>query len=79
MALGSHDGLDGFINRLAVDPDYRRKGIAKRLISEAERRLLDKGIESVVLIAETDKEDSIAAFRKMGFRERIRVTFMAKK
>jgi len=79
VVLGSHDGLDGFINRLAVDPDYRRKGIAKRLVSEAERRLLDKGIESVVLVAETDKKDSLAAFRHMGYRERVRVSFMARK
>jgi len=78
VVLGSHDGIDGFINRLAVDPAFRKKGIATRLYLEAERRLRDKGIDSIVLIAETDKQDAIEAFRRMGFRERLRVTFMVK-
>jgi len=79
VALGSHDGMEGFINRIAVHPDYRRRRIATRLIEEAERRLIDKGVESIILVAETDKQESIEAFKKMGFTERLRVSYMMKR
>jgi len=37
--IASSDGRKGWINRLAVDPDCRRQGIARALIAEAEQVL----------------------------------------
>ena len=39
IVVATHDGRKGWINRLAVHPDYRRRGIAKKLIEEAEEYL----------------------------------------
>ena len=34
VALGTHDGRKGWINRLAVDPAHRRRGVAEALVRE---------------------------------------------
>jgi len=53
--MGGWNGWPGDMARLAVHPDYRRRGIARRLISEVESRLRDLGcsrITSLVFINE---------------------------
>ena len=45
------DGWRGALYRLAVEPSYRRRGIATRLVSEAERWLRDQGVRRMHLIA----------------------------
>jgi ribosomal protein S18 acetylase RimI-like enzyme len=37
------EGLGGMIWHIAVHPDYRRKGIASRLLNEAEKVIKEKG------------------------------------
>ena len=47
VVLLTHDGRKGWINRLAVDPSFRRRGLASRLIAEAERWFVEEqGLES---------------------------------
>src|SRR6266540_1071211 len=41
--IGGWDGWRGNIYRLAVLPAYRRRGIARALVGEAERRLSSMG------------------------------------
>src|SRR5579863_2808887 len=38
--LGAYDGRRGWVNRLAVRPDVRGQGIAKKLMAELEERLM---------------------------------------
>ena len=45
------DGWRGALYRLAVQPSYRRRGIATALVSEAERSLRDQGVRRMHLIA----------------------------
>ncbi len=50
--FGTHDSRKAWINRLAVDPDYRRHGIASRLVCECERRLRRQGMEMFAALIE---------------------------
>jgi ribosomal protein S18 acetylase RimI-like enzyme len=48
------DGWRGNLYRLAAHPDYRRRGIAHRLVSEAVTWLRDQGAKRVSAVVEKD-------------------------
>lgn len=66
-ALGTHDGRKGWVNRLAVLPEHRGRGIGSALVAEVERRLLEKGIEIVTCLIEDWNESSMAFFERIGY------------
>lgn len=65
--LGTHDTRKGWINRLAVLPEYRRRGIAGRLLRACEHGLRDQGIEILAALVESDNAASQALFTKHGY------------
>ena len=68
MVLATHDSRRGWINRLAVHPDYRRRGLGLRLIREAERVLRDeRKLHVLAAHVETWNEASLALFTKAGY------------
>jgi len=78
VVFGSHDGRKGWINRLAVDPKYRRQGIAKRLIQEAEAALLKEGIHIFAALIEEGNKPSIELFKKLSYEERRDIVYFRK-
>jgi ribosomal protein S18 acetylase RimI-like enzyme len=52
--IGGWDGWRGNIYRLAVAPEYRRRGIAHRLVAEVSKALFDKGAERLSALVEHD-------------------------
>lgn len=68
VVIDSYDGrMKGWINRLAVDPSYRRRGIAEHLISRAEEALKRCGAEIFCVLIETPNEESVKLFQKLGY------------
>ena len=65
----TYDSRKGWINRLAVDPDYRRRGCALLLIEAAEETLREQGMRVIAALVEDDNVASLALFRKMGYVE----------
>ncbi len=65
--FGTHDARKAWINRLAVHPDYRRQGIASRLVRECERRLRRQGMDMFAALIDTDNRASVALFRSLGY------------
>jgi ribosomal protein S18 acetylase RimI-like enzyme len=65
--LGTHDGRKGWINRLAVDPGFQHRGIAQRLLLEAENALYQLGIEIIACLIEDYNHTSMAFFQKAGY------------
>lgn len=52
--IGTFDGWRGNIYWLAVHPAYRRRGIARRLVSEAEAWLRSQGAKRLTALVEKD-------------------------
>jgi len=65
--LATHDGRKGWINRVTVLPEYRKKGIARKLVAAAETWLDDEGIGIYACQIEGYNIDSFEAFKKMGY------------
>ena len=67
VVLVTHDGRKGWINRVAVLPEYRLKGIAKLLVDAAEKWLDEQGIGIYACQIEDYNEDSLEVFKKLGY------------
>ena len=52
--IGGWDGWRGNIDRLAVLPSYRRRGVARALVAAAEERLAARGALRVSALVEHD-------------------------
>lgn len=72
------DDRKGFIQSLAVLPEYRRKGIGKRLVEKALESLRHRGMKAVEAWAQSDREGCTHLFESFGFTQ-ARITSMMKR
>jgi N-acetylglutamate synthase len=77
--LASHDGRKGWINRLAVHPDFRKLGLAKTLIEKAENFLHKQGIEIIGCLIEDWNEQSMQLFAEVGYKRFDDIIYFTKK
>lgn len=75
----SYDMRKGWINRLAVDPDYRRRGVAKALIAECEKILRKQGVRIFCALVEDYNKASKELFKKCGFVEHRDIIYFSKR
>jgi len=69
----------GWINRLAVDPDYRRRGIAKTLIAESEKTLRKHGVRIFCAQIEDYNVTSRKLFKECGYVEHRDIIYFSKR
>ena len=67
------DGWRGNLYRLAVLPSARRRGIALRLVAEAERRLTEKGAVRFSALVMSEHDPAVALWRAAGYARDPRV------
>jgi len=67
VAIVSCDLRKGWINRLAVHPEYRNRGIAEVLVSECEDTLRKHGMRIFCALIEEPNLASRRLFRKCGY------------
>ena len=63
-----YDGHRGWINYLAVHPDHRARAYGRRLMDEAEARLLALGCPKVNLMVRSSNADVIAFYGALGYQ-----------
>ncbi len=80
VVLITHDTRKGWLNRLAVLPQYRNRGIAQQLIKEAEDRLYQvNGIEVFCTLIFDDNEASVSLFEKVGYESWTGIRYYSKR
>lgn len=78
-ALATHDGRKGWVNRVAVHPDHRRRGLATRLIHACEQWLASCGIGVFACLVEGWNEDSRATVAAAGYERFEGVSYFTKR
>lgn len=76
--VGSFDGRKGWINRLAVDPDYRGRRLASRLVEKIEEMLVEMGAQTFAALIEDQNFPSMAAFRNCGYEGWDKIVYFRK-
>ena len=64
------DSTDGFINGLAVLPEYQRRGYGRQILSHAVERLIELGRERVMLEVQTDNDGALGLYESVGFERK---------
>ena len=68
--IGGWDGWRGNIYRLAVTPEYRRRGVARRLVEDISNALFDKGAHRLSALVEHEHQWAIGfwdSLRDLGY------------
>lgn len=62
-----YEGHRGWVNYLAVHPDFQRRGYGHTLMQAAERALLAIGCPKINLQVRSSNEDVLAFYRHIGY------------
>lgn len=77
--IASHDTRRGYLNRIAVDPDYQGRGIAKLLTEMSEEMLRAQGIKVITLLIEGENRASRALALRLGYVEHEDIIYYSKR
>lgn len=79
VSLVTDDGRKGWINRLAVNLDSRRQGVASLLIRRSEEMLRRRGIHLLCAHIELGNKESFSLFENAGYRVEKEIAYLTKR
>jgi ribosomal protein S18 acetylase RimI-like enzyme len=77
--MATHDTRKAEVSRLVVHPNYRRQGVASKLLEAAENALKKQGVEIKYAIVFKNNEESLGFFKKRGYRLHEDVYYVSKR
>ena len=77
--IASHNGRKGWINRLAVLPEFRGRGIASSLMKEAEEFFISNNIKIFACLIEDWNDYSMKFFINKNYIEQKDIIYFTKK
>ena len=79
VIVATNDTRKGWINRLAIDPDHRRKGYGAQLIHAAEAALHEIGLKVIAALIEDYNDASLALFKREGYAVHTDIYYASKR
>ena len=76
-ALCGHDGRRGYLHHLAVLPEFRRRGIGKRLADRCLRALQEAGIQKCHLFVFKNNDKGLQFWESIGWTPRINLSIVS--
>lgn len=77
IALEGKGEKRGELRRLSVHKDFRRNGLARKLIAHLEKWATESGFETLLLNTDTDMTIAIKLYESLGFSETHRLLLVA--
>lgn len=68
-AMAGYEGHRGWIYYLAVDPDYQKQGLGKKLYNTAEQWLKNQGAPKIQILIRADNQKVISFYEGLGFEK----------
>ena len=69
VVMCGHDGRRGHIYHLAVDPEYRRYGVGKRLVQECLDGLRQVGVVRAIILVADDNPGGAEFWTRAGWED----------
>ena len=66
--MAGYEGHRGWINYLAVTPDFRKQGLGREIMEHAERLLLDAGCPKINLQIRSGNEGVMRFYERLGYK-----------
>lgn len=79
VVLASDDGRKGWINRLAVVPEARRRGVGRMLVDACEAALRRRGRGIFCILIEGENPASDTLFQDMSYKREDDIIYYAKR
>ena len=79
VVIVTNDTRKGWINRLAIDPDYRRRGYGEQLVHASEDVLHEAGIHLIAAFIEEGNVASLTLFEKLGYATHQHLYYVSKR
>ncbi len=70
FAITGQSGVFGYLQRLAVDPEARRQGLARALVDDSMRWMQRRGATTAMVNTALDNDAALALYADVGFRRR---------
>ena len=79
FVMASHNRRKGWINRLAVHPEFQKKGLASLLIKRAEEFFIKEGVDIFACLIEDWNDRSLKLFEKSGYKPHREIIYYTKR
>ncbi len=73
--MGGYEGHRGWINYLAVDPEYRRKGFAEEIVKYLEKKLLELECPKINIQVRATNQEVIQFYDSIGYKREELINF----
>ena len=65
--MAGYEGHRGWLNYLAVAPEFQRRGLTREIVAEAQRLLRKTGCPKISLQMRTSNQAVIEFYRRLGY------------